>query len=646
MSYPISNVNSLFQFAGHLKDQPQLKQNEIQSISQNQKLNHNHNLNHNLNLKRITLCCVTSIQRSLSENAILRSCQGISFGRVLYISDLPPQNKNIDYVEIRPIRSLKEYNQFILHELHKYIDTDFVLLVQYDGFVLSPSNWQNTFFDYDYIGASWPWYEKHEVGNGGFSLRSKKLLKSIASNPLFDLTKLQIDLPEDDLICRKNREWLEHEHQICFAPKKLADLFSVEFIKDKEANASFGFHGLHRLHKVYNSTEIMQIILNLDQNTLKNASTLLWSMFMYEDGANALLTLLAPRILHVQNSELILENCKKHSLDPVQTHSILQHYASLSSSEKNNSALNSIANNNTLINTKSKSKSNDNEISHTNTNSNISSNIKPSIKPNIISKSKAKIKVSTIINYCSNDSVLLRACIKSVSGFSHEIVVSHCDHFFNGEIENRAIIQQSIRDNPEAHFVEFPFIKNYYDNFSFWHNRGRAEAYQALQDKNFDWLLVVDADEIADPQFIQFIELLENMPYDSMRLLSHWYYRETYWQALQLEDSALLLRNNKLLTFEFFEKSNFERLGLLYGRSTVGAHVKNNNITIPLFHHYSWARTKEEMYRKVKGWAHKEDRNWSHMIEKEFNREFDESCQDLVHGYSYRRVEPLIYFLE
>ena len=57
-----------------------------------------------------------------------------------------------------------------------------MLIIQHDGFILNHKAWDNEFLNYDYIGAPVYWMGNKliEVGNGGFSLRSKKLLKIIA----------------------------------------------------------------------------------------------------------------------------------------------------------------------------------------------------------------------------------------------------------------------------------------------------------------------------------------------------------------------------------------------------------------------------------------------------------------------------------
>jgi hypothetical protein len=256
-------------------------------------------------------------------------------------------------------------------------------------------------------------------------------------------------------------------------------------------------------------------------------------------------------------------------------------------------------------------------------------------------------KISTLINYCTNDYKFIGACIRSVQEISEEVVVSYCSHFLNGDPEDRELIEKTIAENPQAKFVEFPYSPHRYSKTTFWHNRGRAEAYQALENKNVDWLLVLDADEVADPIFNETVSsLLENSKYDAMRILSYWYYRDLCWQAQQHEDSALLLRNGPHVDFGFFLNCPSERLSLMKNKAAHGFHINWLGTKYPLFHHYSWARTKEEMHRKIKGWAHLGDkgRDWPGMIEKEFSREFDENCRDYVHGYTYKKVEPVPYF--
>jgi hypothetical protein len=143
------------------------------------------------------------------------------------------QQCDYEIVDIPRIQSKEEYSHFIYNDLNNYIDTDFVILVQWDGFILNPQAWTDEFLDYDYVGAPWAQHN-HKVGNGGFSLRSKKLLtltQKLNLNPYH---------PEDDRLCFEHRELLEKTHGIKYAPKKVASQFAVE---NEAYYGSFGWHG-------------------------------------------------------------------------------------------------------------------------------------------------------------------------------------------------------------------------------------------------------------------------------------------------------------------------------------------------------------------------------------------------------------------
>ena len=174
-------------------------------------------------MNNITLCCIDSAQPDKAKIAFDRCKSSFIFGGELFIND--PQ-----------INSRQAYSKFILQELHKHIHTDFVLIVQWDGYIINPDAWSDQFLDYDYIGAVWPWHpEGKRVGNGGFSLRSKKLCELTAS-PDFAYA----DLNEDDLICHVNKDFLEN-HGIKFAPEEIARYFSFE--RELSNIKTFGFHG-------------------------------------------------------------------------------------------------------------------------------------------------------------------------------------------------------------------------------------------------------------------------------------------------------------------------------------------------------------------------------------------------------------------
>lgn len=149
-----------------------------------------------------------------------------------------------DVVLLNPdIRSKEQYSRFIIDETYKHIKASHVLIFQHDGFVNNWKEWDNEWMQYDYIGAPWWYNDGMDVGNGGFSLRSKRLMEILATDKYIKYVGLYH--PEDDVICRKYRKYLEAIYDIKFAPLDVAERFSFEgygqptkYLKDQ-----FGVHG-------------------------------------------------------------------------------------------------------------------------------------------------------------------------------------------------------------------------------------------------------------------------------------------------------------------------------------------------------------------------------------------------------------------
>lgn len=135
------------------------------------------------------------------------------------------------------------YSRFCIESMASYIETSHVLIIHADGYVQNPLAWDNEWLQYDYIGATWWYKDGMNNGNGGFCLRSKKLLDILAS---LDITDYH---PEDDVICRQLRPWLEDKYGIKFAPDEVCNKFSIEAFNvpppHNKYNGQFGFHGYH-----------------------------------------------------------------------------------------------------------------------------------------------------------------------------------------------------------------------------------------------------------------------------------------------------------------------------------------------------------------------------------------------------------------
>ena len=155
------------------------------------------------------------------------------------------------------MRSASDYSRFVLGQLADHVRTEHCLLIQWDGFVIDPGEWDERFLEYDYIGAPWPQFgDGDDVGNGGFSLRSRKLLEACRS-PGFRQSH-----PEDVAIGRVNREYLELEQGIVFADTATAARFAFE--RSAPSGPTFGFHGVFNMIPLLGADRFWRIYQGLD----------------------------------------------------------------------------------------------------------------------------------------------------------------------------------------------------------------------------------------------------------------------------------------------------------------------------------------------------------------------------------------------
>jgi hypothetical protein len=198
----------------------------------------------NVDLSNITIINANCVNPKLSVKALNFSSTNLKFAKTVLFSNEEPVNltDNIDFIKIPKIETVNQYNEFILRNLVDYIETDYCLVTQNDGFVINPHLWRNEFLDYDYIGAPWTkhgmlvWGRTNRIGNGGFSLRSKQLMKFIQG-----FKRIDYSTPEDVIT-----SLVIEKHNFKYPDVELACKFSLECpLEDYPFNVheSFGFHG-------------------------------------------------------------------------------------------------------------------------------------------------------------------------------------------------------------------------------------------------------------------------------------------------------------------------------------------------------------------------------------------------------------------
>jgi hypothetical protein len=191
--------------------------------------------------KNLTIVAVDTAYSALTRKAIEQAIQVTGSENILVFSneDIMPGSK---WVKIEPIDQV-EYSRIIFKDLAGYIETDHFMCIQYDGMPIDGSCWSDNYLNYDFIGAAWPWgASNRRVGNGGFSVRSRRLAE-LCADP-----KLVFNPPghgdnnymEDLHICVMYADYLESQG-IKYAPVSLANNFSAE-IPGGRFN-TYGFHG-------------------------------------------------------------------------------------------------------------------------------------------------------------------------------------------------------------------------------------------------------------------------------------------------------------------------------------------------------------------------------------------------------------------
>ena len=214
-----------------------------------------------LNLNDVTLVAIDGVGNDkILIKAVNYSTKNIKFSQIKYFTCSPYEVENAEKVLIKKM-SWNDCQKFTLVSLSNYINTKYMLMIQNDGFVVNSNLWIDDFVKYDYIGAAWNrenlyhnsqrWPIVHQrllesgvkynVGNGGFTFRSTRIMKRVSEM----YTHEYDTIPEDLVISVCMRKTLEDEG-FKFAPFEIASKFSCEIKNVDGINISsdntFGFH--------------------------------------------------------------------------------------------------------------------------------------------------------------------------------------------------------------------------------------------------------------------------------------------------------------------------------------------------------------------------------------------------------------------
>ena len=249
------------------------------------------------------------------------------------------------------------------------------------------------------------------------------------------------------------------------------------------------------------------------------------------------------------------------------------------------------------------------------------------------------MKITSIINYCTNDYMFLKHCIDAVLPFSHKVIVVYCDHFLDGTPENIELITKGIYENPKAEFIEFQYDST---QSSRWHHNACRKIGFVNAPQDTEYFMLLDVDEIIEPQkFIKWWNMQKNNLLDSYRLSCYWYFRDFKYRCKHTEEAIAIVKKGPLTENDTLVFHQEERKALFWcvakNRRMDGCNLNG----IPFSHHYSWVRSKEAMIKKVQSWGHNKDQDWVYLVNKEFEQPF--RGKDVIfRDREYDIVEPYI----
>lgn len=196
-------------------------------------------MSHKLQLPSVTLIAIAGNKQAETIAAMYKCLAQVDFAKAVLITNIDISCSGIEVINIGGLKTWEAYNFFCVKRLKDYFNTDFCLVVQWDGFILDAKQWDERFLDYDYVAAKWLDIGKpYNIGNGGFSLRSKFLQHVLATDENIITT-----CPEDVSICKVYGQYLMDKYGIKFATEEIADKFSFEL--NEPMQSTLGFHGFH-----------------------------------------------------------------------------------------------------------------------------------------------------------------------------------------------------------------------------------------------------------------------------------------------------------------------------------------------------------------------------------------------------------------
>jgi hypothetical protein len=266
-----------------------------------------------------------------------------------------------------------------------------------------------------------------------------------------------------------------------------------------------------------------------------------------------------------------------------------------------------------------------------------------------------------IVSYSSLERTFIKVLLEECKRFAKRIVVTYGTRLYTGEDENTTEINRLVEESCGTNglgdiieFVSYPVRMDELNDPVMLHNRSRAAGIASALPQDDDWLLFLDADEVPDGLAMRdFLTRHDFSDRDcAYKLANYWYFMLPTLRAKQVEDSVVLVHASWVTDPKHVDAvwHPRERDGILMHSidAHIGRHIQRQVYSRddkPMFHHFSWVRSFPELVSKVRGWGHRNQRNWEHLL-RETRAELAHGripVNDFVHGYELEVVAPAFH---
>ena len=261
--------------------------------------------------------------------------------------------------------------------------------------------------------------------------------------------------------------------------------------------------------------------------------------------------------------------------------------------------------------------------------------------------------IGFVINYSSLEHPFIRVVLERCSHITSHIAVAYGTHLYNGEPEVNSTTDDLKNAFPHVSFVQYEVDPT--DDMTtkpgvvkrptaYWCNLARWVGFQAIAHK-VEWVFFIDADEIPDHVLLnEWFSRNTLDPRYVYKFLNYWYFKDVTHQATTHEDSILFVHKSYITETTVFHDN--ERDGIISMSKAPTKRRVGYDGNTPMFHHYSWVRTRSGLRTKLLSWAHRDDMfkgaDVDAIVEYVYR---DDNVNDFVHNYTYIKV-PNIFGIQ